>query len=74
MRTTLALDDDVLAGARRIAERDRQPLGTVISDLARQGLKHSRKKVRSISDLPLLPKRGVVVTMELVNRLREELD
>ena len=74
MRTTLALDDDVLARARRIAERDRQSLGAVISDLARQGLKLSSKKVRSASDLPLLPKRGVVVTMELVNRLREELD
>jgi hypothetical protein len=42
--------------------------------LARRGLQLSRKTVRSSSDLPLLPKRGVVVTMELVNRLREELD
>ncbi len=33
MRTTLSLDDDVLAAARVLAPQRRQPLGTVISEL-----------------------------------------
>lgn len=39
MRTTLTLDDDVLAAARAIAEQSRRSLGAVVSDLAREGLK-----------------------------------
>jgi hypothetical protein len=37
MRTTLAIDDDVLAAAWHLAERDRKSVGEVISALARQG-------------------------------------
>ena len=39
MRTTLAIDDDVLDAARAIAEQTRRSLGYVVSDLARRGLK-----------------------------------
>ncbi|MBS1848823.1 MAG: antitoxin [Actinobacteria bacterium] len=38
MRTTLAIDDDVLDEARRIAVTERRGLGKVISDLARRSL------------------------------------
>lgn len=38
MRTTLAIDDDVLADARLIAAAEGRFLGSVISDLARRGL------------------------------------
>ena len=38
MRTTLAIDDDVLAAARHLAGRERRSVGEVISALARQGL------------------------------------
>ena len=38
MRTTLQLDDDVLAAARVLARQRRRSLGDVISDLARQAL------------------------------------
>lgn len=38
MRTTLAIDDDVLAAARHLAEREHKSVGDVISALARQGL------------------------------------
>ena len=38
MRTTLQLDDDVLAAARVLARQRRRSVGDVISDLARQAL------------------------------------
>lgn len=38
MRTTLTIDDDVLAAARALSERDGRPLGRVVSELAREAL------------------------------------
>jgi len=38
MRTTLQLDDDVLAAARVLARQRQSTIGDVISDLARQTL------------------------------------
>jgi hypothetical protein len=37
MRTTLDIADDVLFAAKEIAQREKKPLGTIISDLARIG-------------------------------------
>lgn len=39
MRTTLTIDDDVLAVARALAERNGSSLGDAISELARRGFK-----------------------------------
>lgn len=41
MRTTLTIDDDVLSAARSIAAESGAALGSVISELARKGLKPS---------------------------------
>ena len=73
-RTTLALDDDVIDAARAIAERDRRTIGEVVSDLARQTLRRREPAGRTRNGLPLLPSRGKPgsVTLELVNRLRDE--
>jgi hypothetical protein len=38
MRTTLQIDDDVLASARHLASLEAKTLGQVISKLARKGL------------------------------------
>ena len=38
MRTTLNIDDDVLAAARVLAERNGSSLGSALSELARWGL------------------------------------
>ena len=38
MRTTLSIDDDVLAAAREIAAAKHIPLGEAVSDLARRGI------------------------------------
>lgn len=45
MRTTLSIDDDVLSVARAIAMEKNQPLGQVVSDLAKKGLRQDRLAV-----------------------------
>jgi hypothetical protein len=74
MRTTLAIDDDVLVVAKAMAAQQNRPLGDVISDLARRSL--DRPKVRGERNgIPLLsPKPDAhQVTLEIVNALRDEL-
>jgi hypothetical protein len=72
MRTTLDIDDDVLAEAKRLAAVRRTSVGRVISDLARQGL-HLGLRVTYRNGFRVLPKRGGgVVTPELVDRLAED--
>ena len=75
MRTTLALDDDVLAAAKGLANLQKKSLGEVISDLARQSLRSGPSPADRRNGVPLLPNRGGVtgVTLETVNRLRDEL-
>ncbi len=79
MRTTLRLDDDVLAAARLLARQRRRSVGDVISDLARQALSGavnggSQSVLEQRSGLPQLPLKasGGVVDLECVNRLRDE--
>ena len=69
MRTTLAIDDDVLAAAKRLATKQNKSLGEVISALARRALQSrgpSKQRVRN--GVPLL---RVFAPVKLVNRLRE---
>ena len=79
MRTTLQLDDDVLAAARVLARQRRSSVGNVISDLARQALSRStdggsENVLEQRSGLPQLPvtASGGVVDLERVNQLRDE--
>ena len=75
MRTTLTIDDDVLAAAKGLAARQNKSVGEVISALSRQALKStaSRRQVRN--GVPLLAARAnaAPVTPELVSQLRDEL-
>lgn len=76
MRTTLTIDDDVLAAAKHLAEREHKSVGEVISTLARQGLSSTQRPTRSARNgIPLLPQQTVTspVTPELVNQLRDGL-
>jgi hypothetical protein len=76
MRTTLAIDDDVLSAAKHLAERDRKSVGDVISALARLGLDRGSHPARAERNgVLLLPRRrgAAPVTPELVNQLRDEL-
>ena len=74
MRTTLTIDDDVLAAAKHLAEREQKSVGAVISALARQGLMgSSRGHTAERNGIPLLRGGSTPVTIELVNQLRDEL-
>jgi hypothetical protein len=75
MRTTIAIDDDVLTAAKGLAARQRKTVGEVISALARQALQPASPRSQIRNGVPLLPVRAdaVPVTSELVNQLRDEL-
>jgi hypothetical protein len=78
MRTTLTIDDDVLAAARAHAMLERCSVGEVISRLARQSLTSppldGAYSLRT--GLPVLPRRpgGQVTTSEQVRQIQEQLD
>jgi hypothetical protein len=76
MRTTLDIDDDVLAAVKARARRDNCTVGEVASDLIRSALNappalKSAREPKSVDGFKPLPKRGVIVTNELIDRLRE---
>jgi hypothetical protein len=75
MRTTLAIDDDVLAAAKGLAARQHKTLGEVISSLARKALQPKEPRGEVRNGVPLLPLRDGAspVTLEQVNQLRDEL-
>ena len=75
MRTTLAIDDDVLNAAKELAATQKRTVGEVISALARRALNPAESKRQTRNGVPLLPVRpGIArVTSELVHQLREEL-
>lgn len=72
MRTTLAIDDDVLGAAKKLANQQRRTVGEVISDLARQALRRPSGGGER-NGIPLLASRSeTLVTMDMVNALRDE--
>ena len=75
MRTTLAIDDDVLLAAKAIAEQKNRPLGEIISDLARRSLHSPQRAGAERNGIPLLrQKKGMPpVTLAVVNALRDEV-
>jgi hypothetical protein len=83
MRTTLDIADDVLFAAKEIAQREKKSLGQVMSDLARkafavgtyqptadQTVPHVSERLAQYGIQPL-PSRGVVISNELIERLRD---
>jgi hypothetical protein len=74
MRTTIVIDDDVLAAAKAIARQKNQTIGQVVSALARNSL-HPPVAATERNGIPLLPVRrpDAVVTDDIVNALRDEL-
>ena len=72
MRTTLAIDDDVLAAARKIADQQGRTIGEVISELARQSIRRPGDQDER-NGVPLLStKSDVIITLDVVNALRDE--
>jgi hypothetical protein len=78
MRTTLNIDDDVLAVVKKLAANRKTSVGKILSELARTALLSSGggRKRRYRNGVPLFnfPRNpgDTIVTMELVNRLRDE--
>lgn len=75
MRTTLSIDDDVLAAAKGLAALQNKTVGEVISEFTRNALRPNAQKSKSRNGVPLLSVRAgaAAVTPELVNQLRDEL-
>jgi len=78
MRTTLDIDDDVLTIAKSLADARQSTAGKVISEVFRKGIRPQvrQTKTRKRNGFVLMPARkdGKPVTMELVNRLRDETE
>jgi hypothetical protein len=73
MRTTLDIEEDVLSAAKEIARQKGVTVGKVVSDLARQALTREYAGDNR-NGLPLFPVKpdAEIVTLDLINRLREE--
>lgn len=85
MRTTLDIADDVLFAAKEMAKREKKSLGQIISELARRAFVgvgasdpgHTPPNTPQVSErlasygIHPLPKRGGIVTNELIDRLRD---
>jgi hypothetical protein len=83
MRTTLDIDDDVLAAAKELAKARKSTAGEVISELAREALTKPAQPAAATgpggtilrNGWYVLPSRGgLPVTNELVQRLLDEAD
>ena len=73
MRTTLDIDEDILAVVKDLAANRGSTAGKVLSDLARKGLEPSEPVYPN--GIRLLPPRGpgaTQTTLEMVNRLRDD--
>ena len=75
MRTTLAIDDDVLAAAKEMAVIQGKSLGEIVSGLARSALTSAPQQRTVRNGILLLPVQpgGRPVTSEMVKELEEEL-
>ena len=76
MRTTLDIDNDVLQAARARARREKRTIGDVISELARRALTATAetptaRAPKAIFGFRPFPKRGGIVTNELIDKLRD---
>lgn len=75
MRTTLSIDDDLLAAAKSLAQARSVSVGRVLSDLARRGLNTPAKTTRRAeSGFPVFQVGGGAppITLDDVKRLDDE--
>jgi len=74
MRTTLDIDDDVLAAAKELATGRKTTAGKVISDLARQALTGALSETQAEyrGGFRLLPRAGRVISPEMVSKWLDE--
>ena len=82
MRTTVDIDDDVLAAVKELARAEGKSMGTIMSDLVRRALTQpsgpgfgEAQAAYVVDTWAMLPDRpGPPVTNELIRRIQDELD
>jgi len=80
MRTTLDIEDDVLAAARELARRQGTTAGQMVSRLLRAALSGAASAGQAPAEVPpgvagfrpFQARAGVVVTNEQIDQLRDE--
>ena len=77
MRTTLDIATDVLRAAKERARREKKTTGEVISELARRALTApeeapAARAPKALHGFRPFPKRGGIVTNDLIDSLRED--
>lgn len=80
MRTTLDIDDDLLAAAKELSRQQGRSAGQVVSSLLRQALTGGagpeasssvRRRSKAVGGFQPFASRGKPVTNDLINRLRD---
>jgi hypothetical protein len=77
MRTTLDIDDDVLAAAKELSRRQSVSAGKVLSQLARQALTgggpagKAARVTAGVAGFRPIASRGTPVTNEIIDSLRD---
>jgi hypothetical protein len=81
MRTTLDIDELVLNAVKELAKRQGKTAGEVMSMLARQALtgearpaEDSVREPEAVCGFRPLPADGKLITNDVIDRLRDELD
>lgn len=76
MRTTIDIDDDLLAASKELARHEGTTAGAVVSRLLRQALTargaEGAPRCTVPGFRPFAAKPGAVVTNDILNRLRDE--
>jgi len=79
MRITIDIEDDILTIVKKLARKKRVAQGKIISDLARETIIRRRlledkeeAENTGIGGFRPFPSRGVIITNEQVNRLRDQ--
>ena len=79
VKTTLDIDDDVLAAAKNLAQREGKTAGKLVSELMREALRI--RMAETVADRPSreslefkpISAGGAIVTNEMIENLRDEL-
>jgi len=75
MRTTIDIEDDVLAATKELARLQNVSAGYIVSKLVREALSgHQQAHIRekTAAGFRPFPVRGILVTNEQINELRDQ--
>jgi len=78
MRTTIDIDDDLMAAAKELARRRGTTAGRVVSELLRRALTEPEVRSGHVGESAVLygfrpfPSRGGVVTDDAIEQLRDQ--